>query len=110
MWHGVRRCTVLAFVTIGCAAVQPQPSRIVGLESDPPSDCQALGEVVGKDVDEEGPDMDEAMARAWKKAEALGATHVREVPRKTGNWYARAVVYTGLAYRCPPGVAPAPKG
>ncbi len=90
---------VLSMAVAGCASTHAR-TRPALLEQDPPADCQALGEVEGRDA-QHLPDVEAARQDALRAAGGLGATHVRIIKAKTGRAGAHTEVWTGTAYRCP---------
>ena len=98
-------CAVVAAVAVRPAGAQATPAPIVELHGAPPPDCKNLGEVEGK-YSNMPTRPEKAKEYAFEDAAKLGATHVLEVPEKTGRMGTYKEVYTGIAYRCPVAAPP----
>jgi hypothetical protein len=98
-------CAVVAAVAVRPAGAQATPAPIVELHGAPSPDCKNLGEVEGK-YSNMPTRPEKAKESAFEDAAKLGATHVLEVPEKTGHMGTYTDVYTGIAYRCPVAAPP----
>jgi hypothetical protein len=93
----MRTATITMLLALAVACAASQPLRIVGLERAPGSECTFLANVGGPSENVR-PNEDDLRQRAWREAQALGATHVLKTAYYVTGGY--SATWEGRAYRC----------